>query len=148
MVEFTDGSTVLQASPPDMRLPIALGLGWPDRVPAAAQPCDWSTSATWTFEPLDDDAFPAVRLARTSGARGGVAPAVFNAANEECVAAFRAGRLGFLRILEVVEEVLELLAPEQPNPGALRNRLTLADVLSAEQSARTVAQALIEEETA
>jgi 1-deoxy-D-xylulose-5-phosphate reductoisomerase len=148
MVEFVDGSTVLQASPPDMRLPIALGLGWPDRVPGAAQPCDWSTAATWTFEPLDDDAFPAVRLARAAGTRGGVAPAVFNAANEECVEAFRADRLGFLRILEVVEQVLEQLAPDQPNPEPLRNRLTLADVLSAEQSARTVAQALIQKESA
>jgi len=148
MVEFVDGSTVLQASPPDMKLPIALGLGWPDRVPGAAQPCDWSTAATWTFEPLDDHAFPAVRLARTAGTRGGVAPAVFNAANEECVEAFRAGRLTFLGILAVVEQVLEQLAPDQPNLEGLRNRLTLADVLSAEQSARTAAQTLIQKESA
>jgi 1-deoxy-D-xylulose-5-phosphate reductoisomerase len=148
MVEFVDGSTVLQASPPDMRLPIALGLGWPERVAGAAPPCDWSSAATWTFEPLDDDAFPAVRLARTAGGRGGVAPAVFNAANEECVEAFRAGRLGFLGILEVVEQVLEQLAPDRTNPEVLRNPLTLADVLSAEQSARTVAQALIQKESA
>jgi 1-deoxy-D-xylulose-5-phosphate reductoisomerase len=148
MVEFVDGSTVLQASPPDMRLPIALGLGWPERVAGAAPPCDWSSAATWTFEPLDDDAFPAVRLARTAGGRGGVAPAVFNAANEECVEAFRAGRLAFLGILDVVEQVLEALAPEQPNLEGLRNRLTLADVLSAEQSARTAAQTLIQKESA
>ncbi len=152
MVEFVDGSTVLQASPPDMRLPIAWGLGWPDRVAGVASACDWSTAATWTFEPLDEDAFPAVRLARAAGSRGGVAPAVFNAANEEAVGAFRSGRLPFLGILEVVEAVLEELAAERVmsdgGPGALRNRLTLADVLLAEQAARTSAQALIEKESA
>ncbi|HSK27617.1 MAG TPA: 1-deoxy-D-xylulose-5-phosphate reductoisomerase, partial [Jiangellales bacterium] len=78
MVEFTDGSTLAQASPPDMRIPIALGLGWPDRVPDAAPACDWTRAATWEFLPLDDDAFPAVRLAREAGGRGGTAPAVYN----------------------------------------------------------------------
>ena len=91
MVEFVDGSTLAQASPPDMRLPIALGLGWPDRVPGAAAGCDWTTAATWEFLPLDDEAFPAVRLAAQAGAAGGTAPAVYNAANEECVDAFLAG---------------------------------------------------------
>ena len=67
MVEFADGSTIAQASPPDMRLPIALALGWPDRVPDAAPGCDWTTAATWEFLPLDDAAFPAVRLARRAG---------------------------------------------------------------------------------
>jgi 1-deoxy-D-xylulose-5-phosphate reductoisomerase len=152
MVEFVDGSTVLQASPPDMRLPIAWGLGWPDRVAGAAHACDWSAAATWTFEPLDEDAFPAVRLARAAGSRGGVAPAVFNAANEEAVEAFRTGRLPFLGILEVVEAVLEELAAERVTSDddrqGLRNRLTLADVLHAEQAARTSAQALIEKESA
>src|ERR687890_458585 len=80
MVEFADGSTLLQASPPDMRLPIALGLGWPDRVPGAAAGCDWTTASTWEFLPLDDEAFPAVRLARAAGEAGGTSPAVFNAA--------------------------------------------------------------------
>ncbi len=148
MVEFSDGSTLLQASPPDMRLPIALGLGWPDRVPGAATGCDWSSAASWTFEPLDEDAFPAVRLARTAGGRGGIAPAVFNAANEECVDAFRAGRLTFLGILDVVSEVLDDLTAERATSGGLRNRLQLADVLSAEQSARARAQALIQKESA
>ncbi|HYN74657.1 MAG TPA: 1-deoxy-D-xylulose-5-phosphate reductoisomerase [Candidatus Limnocylindria bacterium] len=151
MVEFTDGSTILQASPPDMRLPIALGLGWPDRVPEAAPACDWSTATAWTFEPLDDDAFPAVRLARAAGHRGGIAPAVFNAANEECVTAFREGRLGFLGIVDVVAAVVEQLAPGRVTPEqraeGLRNRLTLADVLSAEQSARSCAQSLIQKES-
>ncbi len=152
MVEFVDGSTVLQASPPDMRLPIAWGLGWPDRVAGAANACDWSAAATWTFEPLDEDAFPAVRLARAAGSRGGIAPAVFNAANEEAVEAFRVGRLPFLGILDVVAAVLEELAAERVTSDdgrrGLRNRLTLADVLVAEQAARTSAQALIEKEPA
>ncbi|MEO7589538.1 MAG: 1-deoxy-D-xylulose-5-phosphate reductoisomerase, partial [Arachnia sp.] len=82
MVEFVDGSTLAQASPPDMRLPIGLALTWPDRLPNVATPCDWSTAATWTFEPLDDDTFPAVRLARRAGKASGTAPAVYNAANE------------------------------------------------------------------
>ncbi len=83
MVEFTDGSTIAQASPPDMRLPISLALGWPDRVPGAALAVDWTRAQTWTFEPLDDEAFPAVGLAKRAGEAGGCAPAVFNAANEE-----------------------------------------------------------------
>ncbi len=152
MVEFTDGSTVLQASPPDMRLPIAWGLGWPERVAGAAAPCDWSQATSWTFEPLDEDAFPAVRLARMAGRLGGTAPAVFNAANEECVEAFRVGRLSFLGILDVVAAVLgeipEDPAAERATPDPLRNRLTLADVLSAERAARARAQALIERESA
>jgi 1-deoxy-D-xylulose-5-phosphate reductoisomerase len=88
MVEFADGATIIQASPPDMRLPISLGLAWPDRVPDAAPGLDWSTAATWTFEPLDDTAFPAVALAREAATVGGTAPAVYNAANEACVADF------------------------------------------------------------
>jgi 1-deoxy-D-xylulose-5-phosphate reductoisomerase len=106
MVEFVDGSTLAQCSPPDMRLPIAVALGWPDRVAGAASGCDWTTAATWTFEPLDDDAFPAVRLARDVGRAGGVMPAVLNGANEVAVAAFLAGRLAFPDILAVVERVV------------------------------------------
>ena len=106
MVEFTDGATLAQASPPDMRLPIALGLAWPDRVPDAAPALDFRTAASWTFEPLDDTAFPAVALAREVGARGGTAPAAYNAANEACVAAFRAGTLPFLGIVDTVAAVV------------------------------------------
>src|SRR4051794_16104204 len=106
MVEFTDGSTLAQASPPDMHLPIALALGWPDRVPLASSAVDWSTPGRWEFEPLDRAAFPAVDLARTVGRRGGVAPAVYNAANEECVSAFLAGRLPFLGIVDTVAAVV------------------------------------------
>jgi 1-deoxy-D-xylulose-5-phosphate reductoisomerase len=132
MVEFTDGSTLAQASPPDMRIPIALGLGWPDRVPGAAPACDWTRAATWEFLPLDDDAFPAVRLAREAGRRGGTAPAVYNAANEECVEAFLAGRLPFLGIVDTVEVVLA----EHLDDGFSGNIRGVDDVLSAEEWAR------------
>jgi 1-deoxy-D-xylulose-5-phosphate reductoisomerase len=107
MVQFVDGSTLAQCSPPDMRLPIALGLSWPERLPGAAAACDWTQATSWTFEPLDGAAFPAVELARRSGRHGGTAPAVFNAANEACVDAFHAGEIGFLQILDIVERVLE-----------------------------------------
>ncbi|GAA3444958.1 1-deoxy-D-xylulose 5-phosphate reductoisomerase [Planomonospora venezuelensis] len=106
MVEFTDGSTIAQASPPDMRLPIALALGWPGRVPGAAPAVDWTTAHTWTFEPLDDEAFPSVALARHVGSAGGTAPAVYNAANEVCVEAFLAGRLPFPAIVDTVAAVV------------------------------------------
>jgi 1-deoxy-D-xylulose-5-phosphate reductoisomerase len=107
MVQFVDGSTLAQCSPPDMKLPIALGLSWPDRIPGAARPCDWTRSATWTFEPLDDEAFPAVELARTSGRHGGTAPAVYNAANEVCVDAFHDREIRFGDILDIVAAVLD-----------------------------------------
>lgn len=106
MVQFTDGSIIAQASPPDMRLPIALGLGWPDRVAHAAEPCDWSRATAWTFEPLDARAFPAVGLAKDAAKQGSTYPAVFNAANEEAVEAFHARRIGFLDIVDTVEAVL------------------------------------------
>src|SRR6478752_5487498 len=128
MVEFVDGSTIAQASPPDMRLPIALGLGWPDRVPKAASPCDWTRATSWTFEPLDTVAFPAVGLARAAGLAGGTAPAVYNAANEVCVAAFVAGRLRFTGIVDTLARVLD--EHEVGNVGSL------PDVLEAERWAR------------
>jgi 1-deoxy-D-xylulose-5-phosphate reductoisomerase len=117
MVQFCDGSTLAQCSPPDMRLPIALGLAWPNRLPGAARPVDWTAAASWTFEPLDSAAFPAVDLARRAGKLGGTAPAVFNAANEECVDAFHEGRISFLQICDVVEQVLdEHTAPPETRP--------------------------------
>ncbi len=106
MVQFRDGSTIAQASPPDMRLPIALGLSAPERLPDVAAACDWSSPATWTFEPLDDVAFPAVRLAREAVAASATHPAVLNAANEEAVAAFLAGRVPFLAVVDTVARVL------------------------------------------
>ena len=107
MVEFIDGSTIAQASPPDMRLPISLGLDWPHRVAAAGRPLDWTTAQQWTFEPLDEAAFPAVRLAKQVGRAGGEYPAVFNAANEQAVAAFHDGRIGFTDIVDTVRDVVE-----------------------------------------
>ncbi|SCL21459.1 1-deoxy-D-xylulose 5-phosphate reductoisomerase [Micromonospora rhizosphaerae] len=136
MVEFTDGSTLAQASPPDMRLPIALGLGWPDRVGDAAAAVDWTKSHTWEFFPLDDAAFPAVALAKAAGEAGRCRPAIYNAANEECVAAFVAGRLPFLGIVDTLQRVLED-APDFDEPG------TVEDVLAAESWARAHAQEII-----
>ncbi len=113
-VEYVDGALIAQCSPPDMKLPIALGLTWPDRVPGAAAPVDWSQASEWTFEPLDSEAFPAVELARRAGTLGGTAPAVLNAANEVCVDAFCEGRLGFLGIVDTIAAVLD----EHCDPGA------------------------------
>jgi len=132
MVEFVDGSTIAQASPPDMRLPISLGLDWPHRVAAAGRPLDWTTAATWTFEPLDAAAFPAVALAKQVGRAGGEYPAVFNAANEEAVTAFHAGRIGFLDIVDTVRAVVE--SHEASAAG-----LTVASLAEAERSARRAA---------
>ncbi len=136
MVEFADGATVLMASPPDMRLPISLGLGWPDRVPDAAPALDWSAVAAWTFEPLDDAAFPAVALAREAAAAGGTAPAVYNAANEECVAGFLAGSISFTRIVDTVARILS-----EHDPA--RTQVTsVADVLAVDDWARRRAREL------
>ncbi len=136
MVTFTDGSTLAQASPPDMKLPIALALGWPDRLAGATEPCRWDLAQSWTFEPLDDDAFPGVRLARAAGERGGCLPAVLNAANEEVVAAFVAGALPFTGITDVLERTLGTADGWAADPA------TVADVLAAEDWARAHAREL------
>ncbi|GAA0457829.1 1-deoxy-D-xylulose 5-phosphate reductoisomerase [Paractinoplanes deccanensis] len=136
MVEFTDGSTLTQASPPDMRLPIALALAWPERVPGATAAVDWTLAHNWELRPLDEEAFPAVRLAKQAGREGRCRPAIYNAANEECVAAFVAGRLPFLGIVDTLEEVLAE-APEFAEPG------TVEEVLAAETWARAQAQRVI-----
>ncbi|HJV98701.1 MAG TPA: 1-deoxy-D-xylulose-5-phosphate reductoisomerase [Arthrobacter sp.] len=128
MVQFVDGSIIAQASPPDMRLPIALGLGWPDRVPKAASPCDWSQATSWTFEPLDSRAFPAVDLAKDAAKQGSTFPAVFNAANEEAVTAFHQGSIRFTDIVDTVAAVLS------EHPGS--SGLTVESVLEAESWAR------------
>jgi len=135
MVEFADGSTMAQASPPDMHLPIALAMAWPDRVPGAAGAVDWSRAQSWEFEPLDATSFPAVQLARDAGSRGGTTPAVFNAANEEAVAAFVAGRLPFLGIVDTVAAVVA-----EHNDVSTP---TLEDVLAAEEWARARARELV-----
>ena len=131
MVEFVDGSTIVQASPPTMLIPIALGLTWPDRVPDTAPAVDWTRPQTWDFFPLDDEAFPAVSLAREAGRRGGTAPAVYNAANEVGVEAFRAGRLAFDRIVPTIEAVLT--EHDVPSGGA---SLSVEDVVDADEWAR------------
>jgi 1-deoxy-D-xylulose-5-phosphate reductoisomerase len=144
MVEFVDGSTLLQASPPTMMIPIALGLNWPDRVPDAAQPVDWTRPETWEFFPLDGEAFPAVGLARVAGERGATAPAVYNAANEVCVDAFLRGELAFTGIVDTVRDVLAAhdvpLTAEPTGDGGL----TLVDVLAADAWARAEAARLIQ----
>jgi 1-deoxy-D-xylulose-5-phosphate reductoisomerase len=134
MVEFVDGSTIAQASPPDMRLPISLGLAWPDRVAGVGRPLDWTTASSWTFEPLDAEAFPAVDLAKQVGRAGATYPAVFNAANEQAVLAFHAGRVGYLGILDTVREVVDR---HDAGPS------TLEGVLEAERWARAEADALL-----
>jgi 1-deoxy-D-xylulose-5-phosphate reductoisomerase len=135
MVEFHDGATIVQASPPTMLIPIALGLSWPDRVPDAAPAVDWTRPETWEFFPLDDDAFPAVALAKRAAMTGGTAPAVYNAANEVCVEAFREGRLAFTDIVPTVAAVLSRhdvpLTPGTP--------LAVEDVLAADAWARAQA---------
>ena len=137
MVEFVDGSTLVQASPPTMMIPIALGLNWPDRIPDAAPAVDWTRAETWEFFPLDHDAFPAVGLAREAGERGSTAPAVYNAANEVCVDAFMAGRLGFAEIVPTVAAVLG--RHDVPS----KEQLTVDDVLAADAWARAEAAGLI-----
>ena len=139
MVEYVDGSTIAQASPPTMLIPIALGLSWPDRMPDVAPACDWTTGSTWEFRPLDDTAFPAIRLARLAGRHGRTAPAVLNAANEVCVAAFLREELGFLDIVDTVGDVLnEHLAQEnaREHVPSKRTPVTVDDVLSADAWAR------------
>lgn len=135
MVEFVDGSVLAQCSPPNMKLPIALGMSWPERVPNVAPACDWTTASTWTFEPLDEKVFKAVRLAREVGSAGLTYPAVYNAANEEAVEAFHAGRIGFNQIVDLVERVVEAHNAEP--------ELSLEGVLAAERWARDRANAQI-----
>ncbi len=136
MVEFADGATIIQASPPDMRLPIALGLAWPDRVAGAAPGLDWTTAATWTFEPLDEEAFPAVALAREAARLGGTAPAVYNGANEACVADFLAGSISFPRIVDTVARIVSEHDTSQTGVT------TVEDVLAVDAWARVRAREL------
>nr|WP_300045699.1 1-deoxy-D-xylulose-5-phosphate reductoisomerase [uncultured Nocardioides sp.] len=137
MVEFVDGAVVAQLGLPTMLVPISLGMGWPDRVPDAETPIDWTRAADWRFEPLDDVVFPAVTLARTAGERGGTAPAVYNAANEVAVDAFHDGRLRFPDIVSTVAHVLD--RHDVPS----KEHLTVDDVLAADSWARAEAAALI-----
>ena len=139
MVTFVDGSTIAQASPPDMKLPISLALGWPRRVPGAALSCDFTTASTWEFEPLDANVFPAVELARHAGQTGGCMTAVYNAANEEAAEAFLKGRIGFPAIVGTIAEVLRAADQWAAEPA------TVDDVLEAQRWARARAQREVSE---
>lgn len=149
MVEFHDGSTIAQLGPPRMLVPIALGLSWPERLADVDEPCDWTVAQQWDFHPLDDEAFPAVRLAREVGAAGGTFPAVYNAANEVCVDAFHDRRIGFLDIVDTVARVVEAYAEEGIGSiGIAASGITAADlsveqVLQADSWARAAAAELI-----
>lgn len=138
MVEFVDGSTIAQAGPPRMLVPIALGLSWPDRLTGVDVPIDWTQAATWEFAPLDDDAFPAVRLARQVGEAGGTHPAVYNAANEVCVDAFHDGAIGFLEIVDTVAAVVEAHATTDTGDAG-----SVEGVLEADAWARAQAAAIL-----
>jgi 1-deoxy-D-xylulose-5-phosphate reductoisomerase len=107
MVELTDGSTIAQLSRPDMRLPIGYALAWPDRIATPFGRMDWGAPTTLTFEPPDRQAFPCLDLAYAAGRAGGTAPALLNAANEEAVAAFLAGRIRWSSIPDVLKDVLD-----------------------------------------
>ena len=134
MVEFNDGSVIAQASPPSMKLPIALALSWPERTAGAISPIDWSTAHTWNFAPIDHASFPAIDLARRCGEIGGAMPAIFNAANEEAVAAFLKGEIKFTEIIEIVDAVLQHLASTAPTTLG-----DIADVSAIEDDARASA---------
>jgi 1-deoxy-D-xylulose-5-phosphate reductoisomerase len=140
MVTFTDGSTIAQASPPDMKLPISFALGWPDRVPRAAAACDFATASSWDFEPLDAAVFPAVDLARQAGRLGGCMTAVYNAANEEAAAAFLAGRIRFPVIVRTIAEVLADADQWAAEPA------TVEDVLDAQRWAHARASRAVSQE--
>lgn len=128
MVEFVDGSVIAQASPPNMKLPIGLGLSWPDRLERVTEPLDWSSSHQWNFEPLDEKVFRAVALARQVGKAGKSYPAVYNAANEQAVEAFHQGLITFPQIVELIERIVQAHNPEP--------EMSLQSVLAAEKWAR------------
>lgn len=138
MVTFADGSTIAQASPPDMRLPISLALGWPQRVAGSAAACDFSTASSWEFEPLDGAVFPAVDLARSAGQAGGCMPAVYNAANEEAAEAFLSGRIRFPAIVRTIADVLHAADQWSAEPA------TVEEVLEAQRWARQRARGIVD----
>jgi 1-deoxy-D-xylulose-5-phosphate reductoisomerase len=138
LVEFVDGSTIAQASPPNMKGPIAYSLSYPDRLPKSSVPIDWTTASTWNFAPIDSVKFPAVDLARRCGSLGGGLPAIFNAANEVAVAAFLDSHIGYSAIIDTVDAVVQQLSP-----SAVSSLRDLADVSAIEDDARRVAHEVI-----
>jgi len=140
LVEFVDGSTIAQASPPNMKGPIAYALSYPERINNACAPIDWSKSQSWNFSPIDNKKYPAIDLARRCGELGGGLPAVYNAANEVAVAAFLAQQIKFTAIIEIVSKVVNAFNGNAPT--TIRD---IADVSEIEQSARMKADELIKE---
>ena len=140
LVEFNDGSTIAQASPPNMKGPIAYALAYPERINKACAPIDWSNSHTWNFSPIDNEKYPAIELAKRCGELGGGLPAIYNAANEVAVAAFLAQRIKFTAIIELVEQVVQSFGSNTPT--TIRD---ISDVSAIEQSARVKAEELIKE---
>ena len=137
MVEYVDGSTLAQLSPPNMKGPIAYAINWPVRLPGAAKTMDWSKQHTLEFEPIDNERFPVIELARRCGELGGGLPAIFNAANEVAVAAFLAGQISFNSIIESVDLAVQKLG------SAVNPIRDLADVSAIENDARKVAGEII-----
>jgi 1-deoxy-D-xylulose-5-phosphate reductoisomerase len=140
LVEFIDGSTIAQASPPNMKGPIAYALSYPDRISKATAAIDWSKSHTWQFLPIDNEKYPAIELAKRCGQLGSGLPAVYNAANEVAVAAFLAGQIKFTAIIEIVEAVVQSFGSNTPT--TIRD---ISDVSGIEKSARIKADELIKE---
>lgn len=143
MVEFHDGAVVAQIGLPTMLVPIALGLSWPERLLDVETPIDWTRAQDWRFEPVDDEAFPAVRLARRVGEAGGTYPAVYNAANEECVEAFHAGAIGFLDIVDTISRVVDDWAASPDVTSEKTHAGDVETVLAADSWARRRAQAVL-----
>lgn len=137
MVTFADGATIAKASPPSMKLPIALALGWPHRVPGSSTACDFSSASSWTFEPVDNVVFPAIDLARRAGTAGGSLTAVYNAANEAAAEGFFDGRIAFPRIVEIIGRVLDDADQWRKTPG------TVEEIFDADAWARARAAELV-----
>ena len=139
MVEYIDGATIAQASPPNMKGPISYAINWPSRMKSATPPLDWKQSHTWNFEPIDHERFPAIELAKRCGELGGGLPAIFNASNEVAVDAFLKGSIAFTSIMECVEQSVQKLGGS--HPGSIRD---LSDVSAIEHDARTVAHEVLQ----
>lgn len=140
LVEFIDGSTIAQASPPNMKGPIAYALSYPQRLNKACAPIDWSKSHNWEFSPIDNERYPAIELAKRCGQLGSGLPAVYNAANEVAVAAFLAAQIKFTDIIDIVESVVQSFGSNTPT--TIRD---ISDVSGIEQSARSKAAKLVKE---
>ena len=141
MVEFVDGSTMAQASPPNMKVPIALALSWPDRLENISPAIDWTKSSNWNFEPVDENIFSALKIARKAGEAGSYIPAVMNAANEVCVEAFIQNQIKFTKITDIVEKIVDLFLFNHKKDEI--NKLTLDDIYKMDFEARKKAKEMI-----